>query len=698
MTAFALLSAIDCTTALAQDSMAYRTSATSSAASASSIFLPYAQFQIPFNVDNAGSQPSAVQLMVSTDGGKTWQQHGRANPADRHFDFRAAAEGEYLFTVQTVDSAGIAFPSPNLPMRIQVDTTKPQAAVRADLDQSGNLIVDLRVADDHIDLKSAVLKIRTDRDPQWREVLVESLSAVSGFFEGQVEVLIPQCREIAIVFSINDQAKNTGTASYLFTMPRTAAQNKDLQLASAPSREVEQFGGASNAVRAPSQGILANPTTGKEIPGAIPWDLDRKAASQPNSSQGLSGANVSNQGSASYSSGANSVTAPNYYAQQPNSARSNTVRPVNPSLGGNPTSQPQAQQSSRQGNFPTTPRGSNLNALAQQAPGQNSSRSAVAEPNVLNASPSGLGRNPANGSIQPPGYIQNPAFTQGSGITQGPGQLARATLDVELSPTNLPAPEELSMPVPMNPATGFNGASVGVDSRQTQADPRAFQHTHPQVTEAENGINNPYYCKSTTFSLDYSVEALGGNALSEVELWGTEDNGRTWEKWGSDPDRVSPFDVKVGNDGLFGFRMVLIGPGGSVMGTPKPGDDADAWIRVDSQQPNCKITRALYGVGSEAGMLVIDYTCTDDDLADEGITLSWSPTLDGPWTPFASAIRNSGLYLWKADASLPSRVYLKLDAVDKAGNTGTHKMDLPIDTKGLSPRGRIQGIRPLPAK
>ncbi len=231
------------------------------------------------------------------------------------------------------------------------------------------------------------------------------------------------------------------------------------------------------------------------------------------------------------------------------------------------------------------------------------------------------------------------------------------------------------------------------------SNPSASQPMQPAqqlpATNEEFGMSNPFCCRSQTFSLDYSVEALGGNALSEVELWGTEDNGRTWEKWGADPDRVSPFDVKVGNDGLFGFRMVLVSAGGTVLGHPKPGEDADAWIRVDTEAPVCKITRAIYGVGSEAGMLVIDYTCTDADLADESLSLSWSPSPEGPWTLAASNMKNTGLYLWKAEAALPSRVYLKLEAVDKSGNTGVHRLELPIDTKGLAPRGRIQGIRPI---
>ena len=641
----------------------------SSDRSTSSVFVPYAQFQIPFNIDAAGTLPASVQLLVSTDNGQTWQQHGKASARDRHFDFRAAAEGEYLFTVQTIDSSGVAFPSPNPPMRIRVDTSKPQANIRADLDHAGNLIIDLRVADEHLDLSSAVLKVRTDRDPQWREVSVTSLERVDNYFEGQVELLMPQCREVAIVFSILDQAKNSGEATYKFTMPRTAANNNDLQLASTPAQPQ-----SAAQLQAQPQSLVG-PQTGRVIqsPHASQLSADRNSASRgsattansaitnpaststvaPTTQSNLSPTTLATPGAIAWD-----MPRPAYG----NTQDANSVRPSNPAAGNFASNSLQSATSAtgsntaNQGNFPTTPRGSNLNAMNRPA-----------------------------------------------GESRGPGQLARANLDIELGPS-APAqgPEELGMPRAMQPSVQTQ-ADINLPSNQAGSTPYSNpsapqpmqQAQQPQATNEEFGMSNPFCCRSQTFSLDYSVEALGGNALSEVELWGSEDNGRTWEKWGSDPDRVSPFDVKVGNDGLFGFRMVLVGAGGTVLGHPKPGEDADAWIRVDTESPACKITRAIYGVGSEAGMLVIDYTCTDAELADESLSLSWSPTPEGPWTVAATNMKNTGLYLWKAEAALPSRVYLKLEAVDKSGNTGVHRLELPIDTKGLAPRGRIQGIRPI---
>ncbi len=207
--------------------------------------------------------------------------------------------------------------------------------------------------------------------------------------------------------------------------------------------------------------------------------------------------------------------------------------------------------------------------------------------------------------------------------------------------------------------------------------------------------NDAYHSRSRSFSLDYSVESLRGLPVADIELWGTDDRGNTWLKWGSDPDRESPFDVQVGTDGLYGFRMVIIGQNGLVSNRPNDGDPADMWINVDTKFPSVKITRALYGEGPDAGMLVIDYSCDDENLHDRPISLAYSERPTGPWSTIVTGLRNTGIYLWKADPSLPQQVYLRIQAVDRAGNVQEHRLDLPINLRGLTPRGRIQGFRPI---
>lgn len=525
-------------------------------------YLAYPRFKIPFNVDANRKDLSEVQLWVSTDEGATWQMHGMAKPSERQFEFRAAAEGIYYFSVQTVDQSGNAFPSQSPPLKVFVDTTKPEAAMRADLDQKGQLVVDIRVAEDHLKSQTASLRVRTDRSPEWQAISLEDLVAANDIFETQAILKLPQCREVALVFEVQDQANNTGQATFLYAMPRTAAGEKDMTLASAPS------GNQSNL---PQLATQQSSTRVPEIPNAKAWNV---------ASEG--GANASNQ-------------------------VANTE----------------------------------------------SSKPAVVDLTIP--------------------------------TSRGPGLLTNSSKSTSPAPRDTGA-EALSLSPSKVTPNNVTDVAEGAAELQTKA---------AETAPDKSAISEAFHCKSRAFSLDYSVEALGGSRLSEIELWGSEDGGRTWQQWGTDPDRQSPFDVQVGNDGMFGFRMVIVNENGLVSNRPKDGETADAWINVDTSSPEVKITRALYGEGPEDGMLVIDYKCSDGHITDRPISLSYSEGVDGPWTAIATGLKNTGIYLWRADPEIPAKVFLKLEAADKAGNVGTHKLDVPIDTKGLAPRGRIQGFRPI---
>lgn len=203
------------------------------------------------------------------------------------------------------------------------------------------------------------------------------------------------------------------------------------------------------------------------------------------------------------------------------------------------------------------------------------------------------------------------------------------------------------------------------------------------------------YSNSKAFSLDYNIDNDSDAPISVVELWGTSDEGQTWQMWGQDPDRASPFDIEVETEGLFGFRMVIVGTNGLASNRPRNGDNADAWIHVDIEPPQAKIVSALYGKGKESGSMIIEYRANDEFFPDRPITLSYSQTPTGPWSTIAAGVRNNGRYVWAADPSLPTSIYLRIEAYDAAGNVCVNQLDLPIDVEGIAPRGRIQGFRPI---
>jgi hypothetical protein len=206
---------------------------------------------------------------------------------------------------------------------------------------------------------------------------------------------------------------------------------------------------------------------------------------------------------------------------------------------------------------------------------------------------------------------------------------------------------------------------------------------------------NTQIISTKRFRLNYDINAIDPSGVGKVDLYITQDKGRSWKLWGQDPDNRSPFPVEVQQQGLYGFRVVVHSKDGLVGTGPSSGDDADMWVRIDSQTPMAQITSVPYGRGNEAGRLAINYRVADDFLTLRPVRLSYSRSPQGPWTIIQDNLRNEGRYLWKVDRAVPDRIFLKIDAMDQAGNVGTHQLSQSVDVSGLVPRGTIHGVEPV---
>jgi hypothetical protein len=199
---------------------------------------------------------------------------------------------------------------------------------------------------------------------------------------------------------------------------------------------------------------------------------------------------------------------------------------------------------------------------------------------------------------------------------------------------------------------------------------------------------------SKRFNLDYSVDAVGPSGVEKVELWVTRNGGRDWDLGWLDEDLESPLLVEVENEGIYGFRVVVVGRNGLASQSPRAGDLADLWVGVDVTKPIAEITSAAYGSGSYAGQLDIRWTAVDDHLGSRPVSLSFSEKPDGPWTPIASGLPNNGQYLWRVDSRVPAQFYLRLEVRDEAGNVAVHRLDEPLQSAGLTPKGSVRGFAP----
>lgn len=197
------------------------------------------------------------------------------------------------------------------------------------------------------------------------------------------------------------------------------------------------------------------------------------------------------------------------------------------------------------------------------------------------------------------------------------------------------------------------------------------------------------------FELEYDVESVGPSGVQQVELWCTRDNARTWSRFAVDRSKRSPMVVTVPEEGTYGFSAVVQNGAGVSGPPPRSGQQPEIWIVVDLTKPAARITSAMQGSGAEANSLIISWEASDQRLAAAPISLSFGLSPAGPWNPIATGLENTGHYAWAIDGRTPSRLYLRLEARDEAGNVGTCVATQPVVLDISAPKAHILDVRPV---
>jgi hypothetical protein len=201
---------------------------------------------------------------------------------------------------------------------------------------------------------------------------------------------------------------------------------------------------------------------------------------------------------------------------------------------------------------------------------------------------------------------------------------------------------------------------------------------------------------STRIGLNYEIKDKGPSGISAVELWYTQDvAGRNWQKYReeSGPDVHPPFMIEVSGEGLYGFTLVVRSGVGLADRPPQVGDQPQVWVEVDLTKPVVHVGNVEVGRGPDLGRLTINWTATDKNLGKQPITLSYAEQTAGPWTPIASNIENTGRYVWQMpSAGMPYKFIVRVEAVDKAGNTGVAETANSVIVDLSQPKGVILGV------
>jgi hypothetical protein len=213
------------------------------------------------------------------------------------------------------------------------------------------------------------------------------------------------------------------------------------------------------------------------------------------------------------------------------------------------------------------------------------------------------------------------------------------------------------------------------------------QPNHP-VGPAVRMIN------SKRITINYELKNVGPSGVSAVELWYTQDGSKTWKKREVPPQSHPPYIIEVNDEGLYGFTLLARNGIGLSKEPPQPGDLPQVWIEVDLTPPLVHLTGVSAKCTAKAQNVVIRWTASDKNLTAKPITLSYALKPEGPWTPIATHLENSGRYEWPLPADVPARFVIRVDAADAVGNIGSDQTPKPVLMDRAQPTVTILAIEP----
>lgn len=167
-------------------------------------------FRIPYRFDSAALQrmnAQELQLFVSRDRGASWELSQAIPPDSGKFEFEAPADGEYWFSVKTLDGRRQLQPDGRVfepGLKVVVDTAEPRLDLSLQQPAPGRVQVAWHAHDANLDPASLLLEYRGPGAFEWQPLRVPPQR------DGQSLLPVPQGGEFAVRGSVLDAAGNSG--------------------------------------------------------------------------------------------------------------------------------------------------------------------------------------------------------------------------------------------------------------------------------------------------------------------------------------------------------------------------------------------------------------------------------------------------------------------------------------------------------
>lgn len=252
-------------------------------------------------------------------------------------------------------------------------------------------------------------------------------------------------------------------------------------------------------------------------------------------------------------------------------------------------------------------------------------------------------------------------------------------------------PQVAENPFATRAATAIKSIPVG-DRAEARPSALQGQYAKQEQQEAFEPKGAIRIVNSLTFEIGYQLNNVGPSGIDSVELFITNDNGNRWWRFGTDDDKQSPFHVEVPAEGIYGFVMRVHSGGGLGSSSPQNGDDPEMSVIVDRSPPEAKLISIQPATGDKGSQVLIRWKVADRYPSGAPVSLSYSTSLEGPWTPITGWQEDQSEFAWRINPQIPPRVYIKLDARDAAGNLTSITSEQAVSVDLSRPSAKIVDV------
>ncbi|MEI7688398.1 MAG: hypothetical protein WCL32_25605, partial [Planctomycetota bacterium] len=190
-------------------------------------------------------------------------------------------------------------------------------------------------------------------------------------------------------------------------------------------------------------------------------------------------------------------------------------------------------------------------------------------------------------------------------------------------------------------------------------------------------------------------------------------DGQAWEHVASD-DRVVGKTiggrhqgiVELPGDGIYGFSLMVKSQAQKRQEDmnfdkkgkgPRGGELPEIRVEVDTVPPTAELFAPRRDT-AKTNSLMLSWTAADKNLGTNPVTLEWAERREGPWSPIANNIANTGKHSWQLPDRLPVEVYMRLRVKDLAGNEGVAVTPDPQLVDLSEPEGRLVNVTVPPRR